>query len=138
MIFEVYVSSFGVIGIGGVIAFILGSILLFDTHDANYQLAWSLVIAMSVVTAAFIFIIMTLAIRSHKKAIVTGQEGLIDSEGIVLSVMNEQITVRVLGEIWEARSSHSLKTGEKVKVTAVKGLLLNVEPTGSIGKSGEE
>lgn len=128
MIFEVYVSSFGIIGIGGVIAFIIGSIMLFDMRDANYHLNWSLIFAMSIISIAFFFLILTLVFRSQKKAVVTGQEGLIGSEGIVLSVMNEQTIVRVQGEIWEAKSSRMLNPGQKVKVTKVHGLVLSVEP----------
>lgn len=128
MIFEVVVSSFGVIGIGGVIAFLIGSIMLFDVHDASYQLDWTLIFLMSAVTAIFFFIILTLAIRSYKKAIVSGREALIGAEGTVLSVMNEQIAVRVQGEIWDARSAHMLSEGQRVKVSKVNGLLLYVEP----------
>lgn len=128
MIFEVYVSSFGVIGVGGVVAFIIGSIMLFDMQDANYHLNWSLILAMSVFSIGFFFLILTLVFRSHKKAIITGQEGLIGSTGIVLSIMNEQVIVRVQGEIWEARSLHQLNSGQKIKVTSIHGLVLEVEP----------
>ncbi len=66
--------------------------------------------------------------RSHKKSVVTGKEGLIGSEGIVLSVMNQQIVVRVLGAIWEARSSQLLERGQPIQVTHINGLVLTVEP----------
>lgn len=128
MLFEIYVSSFGVIGIGGIIAFIIGSIMLFDMHDPNYHLDWPLILVMSLVTIAFFFAILTLALRSHKKKVVTGKEGLIGSEGIVLNVTNEQVMVRVLGEIWEARSSVMLHPDQKIKVSKVHGLTLFVEP----------
>lgn len=127
MIFEIYISSFGVIGVGGVIAFIIGSIMLFDIHDRNYNLSWSLVITMSTLTLAFIFMAMSLVIKSQKNKPVSGREGLIGSHGVVLDVTNNQITVRVLGEIWQATSSQQLKTGDAIKVTRVQGLLLSVE-----------
>jgi len=128
MVFEVFVSSFGVVGVGGVIAFILGSVMLFDIHDSNYHLTWSLILVMSIITLTFFFIMMSVALKSHKKAIVTGIEGLIGSEGIVLSVMNQQIAVRVLGEIWEATSLHVLNPEQRIRVTKVQGLVLTVEP----------
>lgn len=127
IITEFYVSSFGVLGFGGVVAFVLGSILLFDVADPNFQIAWPLIGAMSIITCVFFFIAMSLAIRSHKKAVVTGKEGLIGSEGEVLSVMNEQVIVRVLGEIWEARSQEMLDRGDKVKVVGLDGLTLHVK-----------
>lgn len=127
MITEFYIASFGVIGIGGIIAFAIGSVMLFDTRDANYQLAWSLIGAMSIISALFFFIIFNLAIRSHKMAIVSGKEALIDAQGVVLSVMNEQVVVRVAGEIWEAHSSQMLNEGDKVRVVSANGLHLEVE-----------
>jgi membrane-bound serine protease (ClpP class) len=139
MIFEVFVSSFGVIGIGGVIAFMIGSVMLFDMHDPNYHLTWPLILTMSVITIVFFFILLTLAIRSHKKAIVTGREGLIGSEGIVLSVTNEQVMVRVLGEIWEARATTPLTRGQAINVVNINGLILKVEPLGKnrLSQSGD-
>lgn len=127
MITEFYVSSFGVIGIGGVVAFAIGSVMLFDIRDANYQIAWSLIGAMSIISAVFFFILLNLAIRSHKKAVITGKEGLIGAEGVVLSVMNEQVVVQVFGEIWEAHSSQMLNEGDKVRVVGSDGLRLKVE-----------
>lgn len=137
MIFEVYVSSFGVIGIGGVIAFIIGSIMLFDMHDANYHLSWPLVITMSVITLAFLFMALSLVIKSQRNKPVSGKEGLIGSHGVVIDVSDEQITVRVLGEIWQATSSHSFKVGDTIKVAKVNGLVLIVEPLEKRKSSGE-
>ncbi len=128
MLFEVYVSSFGIIGLGGVVAFIIGSVMLFDIHDANYHLTWSLIFIMSAISIIFFFVIISLALKSHRKKIVSGQEGLIGCEGIVLSAQDEQIVVRVLGEIWDAKSSLPLNTSDKIKVTKVQGLVLEVEP----------
>jgi membrane-bound serine protease (ClpP class) len=126
MLIELYVSSFGVLAVGGIIAFIIGSVMLFDVHNEDYQIAWSLIGTMSLLSVGFFFLIMNLAVRSHKKVIVTGKEGLIGQHGIVLNVMNEQVVVRVAGEIWEARSHEMLERQDEVKVTAVNGLVLTV------------
>lgn len=130
MIFEVMVSSFGVIGIGGVIAFIIGSIMLFDMNDANYHLNWSLIAVMSVITAVFFLMILKLAVQSQRHKIVSGREGLIGCEGVVLSVTNGNISVRVLGEIWDAKTNQSLNTGDKITVTNIEGLVLSVQRQG--------
>jgi membrane-bound serine protease (ClpP class) len=127
MVFEVYLSSFGILGIGGVIAFIIGSIMLFDVHYAAYPLTLSLIIVMGIITASFFFLVLTLAIRSQKKSIVTGKEGLIGERGTVVSVMNKQIVVRVMGELWEAKSAAMLYPGQDVVVTEIHGLTLDVE-----------
>lgn len=127
MIIEVYISSFGMLGLGGVIAFILGSILLFDVHDPQYHIALGVILIMSALTLLFFLLLLNLAIRSHKKAVVTGKEGLIGREGIVLSVMNKQVVVRVLGEVWEAETNHPVVEGDTIKVVAVHGLKLTIE-----------
>ncbi|MBX3708531.1 MAG: nodulation protein NfeD [Gammaproteobacteria bacterium] len=128
MMLEVYMASFGIIGIGGIIAFIIGSIMLFDTYDANYQLHWALIITTSVISIAFFFMIFNLMIKSHKNKIITGQEGLIGSTGVILSKKDNDIVVRVLGEIWNAKSSYALHPGDTVRVTQIQGLVLIVEP----------
>lgn len=128
MLFEVYSSSFGILGIGGAIAFIIGSILLFDVNDPNYKLTLRIIGLMSMVTIAFFFILISLAYRSQKQAVVSGREALIGSEGIVLSSKGENVIVRVAGEIWEAQATEKLKTGDKVRVTEIEGLKLTVQP----------
>ncbi len=139
IVFEVYVSSFGIIGIGGLIAFILGSVMLFDSNDPNYHVTLSLIIAMGIITAAFFFTVLTLAIRSQKKAVVTGREGLIGAKGTVVSVMNKQISVRVMGDLWDARMDETPYPGQEVIVTKVHGLTLDVKviQPSALNKSGE-
>lgn len=128
IILEIFITSHGILGLGGVIAFIIGSIMLFDVNDPHYRVALSLILIMSITTALFFLIILSMILQSHKKTIITGEEGLIGSEGTVLNVMNEQIIVRVLGEIWEARATVMLNPGQKVKVVSIRGLILLVEP----------
>lgn len=134
MLSEVYLSSFGIIGSGGIIAFVLGSVMLFDSPDPHYQLTWSIIAMMAVISSLFFFVIFTIAIRSQKKAIITGKEGLIGSQGTVLNIMNQQITVKINGELWDAISHQPLERGERVKVTHLHGLQLTVVP---VKKRGE-
>lgn len=128
MIIEVMVSSFGIIGIGGIIAFVIGSIFLLDTDQPGFSIAWQLILAMSVVSAGFFLIVMNLAIRSMRKKIVTGREAIIGRVGKVLEYNNEECRVKVSGEIWNARSKIPLHSGEKIRVTHLSGLYLTVEP----------
>lgn len=128
MIIEVVVSSFGVIGIGGIIAFIIGSIFLLDTKQPGFNIAWQLILAMSLVSAAFFLIVTNLAIRSMKKQIVTGREAIIGKLGKVIEYNNDECRIMILGELWNARSDIPLHPGEKVRVTHLSGLYLTVEP----------
>lgn len=127
MVMEVYVGSFGMLAVGGIITFIIGSRMLLNSPDVNYHVTWLLIATISIITAFFCFIILNLAIRSHKKPVVSGKEILIGAEGTVLSVMNEQVIVQIGGEIWEAKSSYMLNEGDKVRVTHINGLRLTVE-----------
>lgn len=138
MIFEVHVSSFGVVGIGGIIALIVGSIMIFDFHNAYYQLSWPLISLLIVLCVTFIFIVVRIVVQSQRHKPVSGQEGLIGSHGTVLSVTDNIIVVRVLGEIWDAQSTHPLHADEKIRVKHIHGLTLTVEPLDeSKQKSGE-
>lgn len=128
MALEFFIASFGVIGIGGLIAFTIGSIMLFDIHDNHYRIAWTVIVIMSLMTFVFFFLVMRLAIQSQKKSITTGQEGLIGSEGIVIAIKDNKMLVRVLGELWEAQSTVHLNEEDKIRVTAIKDLILFVEP----------
>ncbi len=127
MTMEVYISSYGSLAIGGIIAFILGSIMLFDTKSVYYRLNWHLIVTMGVLSISFFFVVATIVIRAHKKAVVTGKEGLIGANGTVVTSENKQLIVRVAGELWEASSSKSLDAGDKIRVKSVKGLVLRVE-----------
>lgn len=128
MALEVYVTSYGVLGLGGIIAFIIGSLMLFDGRNPYYHLTLSLIFVMSFASFIFFYVLLQLAIQSHKKAIVTGKEGLIGSEGIVIGIRSDKIIVRVLGEIWEASTKEPLHMGQKVVVKACTGLVLQVTP----------
>jgi membrane-bound serine protease (ClpP class) len=127
MMVEAYATTYGIIGLFGVIAFILGSVLLFDINDPHYHISIPLILAMSLISFTVFFIILTLAIQSYKRKVVAGSEGLIGSDGVVISVINEQILVRVMGEIWSAKTSDRVKPGDKIEVTQVHGLMLTIK-----------
>ena len=128
MVLELYVTSYGAIGIGGIIAFIVGSIMLYDSNDPTFRVTSTLIFAMSTITAAFFFLIIYMVIRSHKKIVITGQEALIGSEGTVIETGEGKITIRLMGEIWSAESNSMLAPGQHVKVVKSEGLTLTVKP----------
>ena len=102
--------------------------MLFDIQHPAFRIDRSLIMIMAAVTMTFFFIIMGLVIKSQKRAMITGKDSLIGSTGTVISVMNEQVVVKISGEIWEARSRTMLPIGQKVKVVSIEGLILHVEP----------
>lgn len=125
---EIWIMSFGILAIAGFIAFVIGSIRLFDSEVPGYSLPWSIIITMSLVTALFFFSIIWLALRSWRKPIVTGREALIGLEGEVLEYHADYTLVRVQGELWSAQCNTHLQPGEKVRVKKMTDLILTVEP----------
>lgn len=136
MIVEIYIASFGALGIAGIISFIVGSILLLDTGAEGFNIAWQMIAFMSLISTAFFLIVMNLAIRSQRKSVTTGREALLGSIGVVTEANDAaEIWVRILGEIWQAHSKVPLQIGQKVRVVKVSLLHLEVEPIDTTSSS---
>ena len=134
MVAEAFMPSFGALGIGGVIAFVVGSIILLDTDVEGYTIAWPLIAAVAVVSALFFFAVVAMALKARKRDVVSGREEMIGAIGEALENFKETGRVRVHSEEWQAQSNVALKRGQKVKVVALDGLLLQVEPYQPEGK----
>lgn len=128
MVAEAFMPSFGALGFGGVIAFIVGSILLFDANLAGYYLAWPLIFSMAAINAGFFMLVIGMAIKARRREIVSGREAMLGAIGEVVNDCELDGQARVNGEIWHIRTEVSLKAGDKVKVIALNGLILEVEP----------
>ncbi len=129
MITEVFISSFGIIGIGGVIAFMIGSVMLIDTGIPGYGVPWSVIVPVGIVSALFIFFVGGMALRARRRPVVSGSEEMIGSGGeVVQDFDGNGGWARVHGEIWRIRSTQPLVRGQKIKVIGMDGLILDVEP----------
>lgn len=128
-ILEVKVVSFGMLTIGGIVAFVLGSVMLIDSPDDFMQIGYGLIIAATVLTAGLFIGIVMLALKSQRKKAFSGVTTLIGKEAIVFThISPEQMgKVKINGEIWRAISSNSHKKHDKVIVKSVDGLTLEVE-----------
>jgi membrane-bound serine protease (ClpP class) len=129
-ILEVKVVSHGILGIGGVIALALGSIMLIRTDSALefIQISWGVILATTTATALFFFFLIGLALRAQKAKPVTGIEGIIGEVGETVARLEPSGMIRVHGELWKAESiSGTIDPGQKVKVTAINNLTLYVE-----------
>jgi len=128
MVAEAFLPSFGIVGIGGVIAFAIGSLLMFDTDVPGFTLSWPAVALGTGVTAAFFLIAIAAAWRAHLRTVVTGETALLGLSGRVVTWDGNQGFVHVQGEDWQARSDASLAPGQGVRVAARRDLTLIVEP----------
>lgn len=123
LIAETFVPS-GALGIGGAISFIIGSIFLLKS-DTGLAIPLQLILAVAFVTVIFFLGILQLALRSRRKKVVSGAEGMVGKAGVIVK-MDGQCWVRVEGELWKCESDQSLYDGQIVEVKEVKGLVLRV------------
>ena len=128
MVAEAFMPSFGALGIGGVVAFVVGSIILMDTDVEGYTVAWPLIAAVAALSAAFFIGVVFMALKARQRRVVSGQEEMVGAVGEALENFKGAGRVRVHSEEWQARSSAALKRGQKVKVVGIEGLILTVEP----------
>jgi membrane-bound serine protease (ClpP class) len=128
MVAEVFVPSMGILGIGGVAAFVIGSVILFDTGVQGFKVALPLLAAITVLTLGFFIGMIGAAMKARIRPVVTGREELLQSIGTVLEDFEGMGRVHIHGEDWGARSRVRVRRGQKVRVTAVEGLTLHVEP----------
>ncbi|MEZ5786107.1 MAG: nodulation protein NfeD [Xanthobacteraceae bacterium] len=130
MIAEAFVPGFGILGIGGVIAFIAGSLFLFDPAAADIDISVSLplIIAAAATTGALAFFVLGAAVTARRRPAVTGAEQMIGSAAEVIDWTGRKGRVRVHGEIWSARGDHAFKADDAVRVVGREGLTLVIEP----------
>ncbi len=127
IIAEAMVPSFGILGFGGIVAFLMGGLMLFDTDSGAFQIGWPVLGATVFVMAIVIIVTIRLALKIRKQSVTTGIDVLIGREGEVLIDFKQKGQVRIGGEIWAARSTVDVKQGDSVRVLAVDGLMLEVE-----------
>jgi membrane-bound serine protease (ClpP class) len=130
MVGEAFSPSFGVLGLGGIVAFALGALFLFDPEqsDIPIRVSWQVVAGLTALSAAFFAGIFGIAMRARRRPVRTGAEEMIGSAGEVVSWTGDEGRIQVYGETWAARSTHGLAKGQKVRVVGRTGLTLVVEP----------
>lgn len=128
MVGEAFEPSFGILGMGGVAAFAIGSIILMDTELPGFGIDLSVIITFTVTSALFFIIVIGLAFKARRRPVVSGQEELIGGEAIVINDFEKKGSVYIHSETWTAVSDAPLHKDQQVKVTGMKGLILQVEP----------
>ncbi len=135
MVGEVFiVPGFGILGIGGIAAFVIGSVMLIHTDVPGYGVPWSVILPAAVASALFIFFVVGMAVKARRRPVVSGREELVGEVGEVLDDFDGRDGwARVHGETWRIRSGQPLRRGQRVKVVRMDGLILEVEP-GAAGR----
>jgi membrane-bound serine protease (ClpP class) len=126
LVAELFVPSFGVLGVGGIISFVLGSLFLFDAPAEELAVDRSLIVTAALCVSAFMLFIGTLAVRTWRQRPASGQEGMLGEIGEVRERIAPRGKVWIHGEYWTAESDEELEVGQKVRVTSVNHMVLRV------------
>ncbi|WP_372424602.1 NfeD family protein [Salinarimonas chemoclinalis] len=130
MVAEVFVPSFGALGIGGAVAFGFGSFILFDTDVPGYSLSPAVAVAATLATVLLLTIVLAAAVRALRRRPATGDEALVDERARVLHWEAFAGEVEIHGERWHAIADEPLAQGEPVRILSRDGLTLTVSRLG--------
>jgi membrane-bound serine protease (ClpP class) len=132
---EAFVPSYGALGAGGVAAFAFGALLLIDTDVPGFGIPLSVISALTLVSAAFVIGVVGMAAKARARPVVSGTRLLLGAVGDVVEVEGSEGWAHVAGERWRVRAVQPLRAGQRVSVTRVDGLTLEVR---SVEEQGEK
>lgn len=127
---ELMMPSFGALGIGGLVALVAGSLLLFDTEVPGFGVPGRLILGVGMASGLAFLAVLYLALRARHRPVTTGVHEMIGQVAEAVSDFDERGRVRVRGEIWQARSARPVGKGQAVRVVGIDGLVLRVVPVG--------
>ncbi|WP_175566965.1 nodulation protein NfeD [Rhodovulum sp. ES.010] len=124
---EAFTPTFGVLGLGGLVAFVLGASMLIDTDVPAFQVSWTMIAALAALSGAVLILLMGVAIRSYRGRLVSGRAGMIGETAQVIDWSGDEGHVWVEGERWQATGPETVSPGQSVTVRAIEGLTLRVD-----------
>jgi len=127
-ILEIKVASYGMLSVAGIIALLLGSLMLFEATSPGMRLSWSVLLPTLLAVSGFFVCVAGLAFRAQVAQPQTGANGLVGKVGVVKQAIEPDGKVLVHGELWRARSSQPIREGATIRVVKVQGLTLEVTP----------
>lgn len=134
-ILEVNVTSYGMLALTGVALLVLGSLMLFDTPIPEMRVSLAAVLPLAVALAAVVTLVMRFALSAQSRAVVTGREGLARELGEALTDLDPRGKVFVHGETWDAVARRPVRRGQRVRVSRVDNMVLEVEGVEERGES---
>jgi membrane-bound serine protease (ClpP class) len=123
---EVFVPAYGSLGVGGVIAFVAGALMLIDTGAGGFGIPWPLVAFLAVVTAVFLFVVARMALQARRTPIVSGLATMVGADGEMLEASGETGWANIRGETWKVRTAGPLTRGQRIRVVEVDGVVPRV------------
>ena len=131
MVAELFLPTFGVIGVGGIAALATGLLMLIEPEVPGFGIPLGVVVGLAVTSAVVILGAGTFALRARRRPVVSGKEALVGTEGTVTEVAGSEAWAHVAGESWRVHSDSPLKPGERIRVRKVDGLTLDVVVLGA-------
>ncbi len=127
-ILEIYVTSQGLLTIGGIIALVMGSLILFESDVPFLRVSWEVIMIVAIIIGGFFIFLLFMGVRAQFKKKVSGREGLVGEIGVAKTdIKPSGGTVLVHGEYWNAVSDVPIKKNQKVRVIRIEKMVLHVE-----------
>jgi membrane-bound serine protease (ClpP class) len=136
MVSEAFLPSFGALGLGGVVAFVIGSVILIDTELPGFGIPTALILSVAIVSALFIVTITSIAMKTRHRSVVIGEHEMVGAVGEVVAADAGGGWALIQGVNWRIVSKAPLRPGQKVRVLTQNGLVLEVAPIGN-NETGE-
>ncbi|WP_407351325.1 NfeD family protein [Luteimonas sp. R10] len=124
---ELAVPSFGALGIGGLAALMVGSVVLFEDAP-GFGVPGRLIASIGVASGLAFMGVLWLAVRARRRPVVSGREELVGHEAVADDDFSGRGRVRIRGELWQAEAAGPVRAGQRVRVLAIDGLVLRVAP----------
>jgi len=126
MIAEVFVPAFGSLGLGGIVAFVIGALMLIDTDVPAFGIPRSLIVILALVTLAFVLVVVRMAVRARRAPIVSGVASLVGADGEMVDDAAGVGWATIRGETWRVATEARLARGQKIRVVGMDGVMPRV------------
>nr|WP_251010826.1 nodulation protein NfeD [Variovorax paradoxus] len=130
LIAEAFLPSFGVLGLGGIAAFAIGAVLLIDNDAPGFGVPLWVIAATSAASALFILVVAGMAAKARRRPVTTGISTLVGTTGELVEFSNGEGWAQIQGDYWRVTGAGDLRTGGRVRVSGVQGVVLQVAPEG--------
>jgi membrane-bound serine protease (ClpP class) len=134
MVAEAFFPAYGSLGVGGLIAFVLGSVILIEPDLPGFEIPYGLIGGVAVASGLFLVFVVSIVVRGRSRPVVSGREEMLGAVGEAMDDFEAEGWMRVHGETWRARTRGPVRRGQRLRVQAIDGLVLDAEPeTGNGG-----
>ncbi|MBD3271445.1 MAG: nodulation protein NfeD [Elusimicrobia bacterium] len=127
---EVWVPSFGLLTLGGIISMVLGSLILFESPAEYLRVSISIIIPLVLTTAGITFFLVRLVVKSQRRKTLTGIESMIGMTGEASGRIDKKGKIFINGELWNVETDEPVEDGEKVTVIGREGMILKIKKGG--------